>query len=406
MTNFFRVLIVALCLSAFYLFRAPLPEMGPAAVALHDASSVPPGEIAGVGVEIAHAETNPEPVSPEVSLIDEGFITPSVQPALSPQPSPAPSQGGSASQPSSSPAPASPAPTPTSSPTPTPTSTPAPRSPFVVAWMQANDWGAAVDSVIKNAALIREVSPAWYIVNADGTISARSGLPVNDPGLVETARAHDIIIRPLIMSVPGAGATKDELIVLLKNKDLRKKQIDLLVQLAVEEKYDGLDLDFESIEPKNLPDLATYVEDLATALHMHGKTLAVSIETHPNDVVLPSWQRIGKAADNVRLMAYGKQSPVPAPITDLVWMRARVSHALRVIPKEKLTVGLPLYCLRWEGSSTRSSTWTKYHTQTGNVVCENAASVKEKVDILHELGVTDIAFWRLGGEDPKIWENL
>jgi spore germination protein len=357
-----------------------------------------------VATPVVHAD---EPtVVPEVpKSIPKPQTEEILPPPLSQTPAQQQTLSSSTPLPSSSPSPA-PSPTPVPAVTPQPQPTAAPRG-SVVAWMQGQDWSEAVESVRKNAAHIREVAPAWYIANGDGSISARRGVPVNDPALIGIAREHGIMVRPLIMSVPGAGASPQALIALLQDKTLRQKQIESLAKLAVDMGYEGLDLDYESIPPRNLPDLATYVEELANALHANGKTLAVSIETHPNEVVLPAWRRIGAAADNVRLMAYGKKSATRAPITDPAWMRERVAHALRAIPKEKLTVGLPLYCLRWEGQTISSGSWARLHTEDKNkVYCENAASVKEKVDIARELGASTIAFWRLGGEDPAIWEKI
>ena len=34
---------------------------------------------------------------------------------------------------------------------------------------------------------------------------------------------------------------------------------------------------------------------------------------------------------------------------------------------------------------------------------EDAKSIQEKIDMLKELGVDQFVFWRIGGEDPRIY---
>lgn len=286
---------------------------------------------------------------------------------------------------------------------PPPTAQPT-KQKHVVAWLHAQDWEKGVASVKNNASLISQVSPAWYQANADGSVSARTGARVDDAALLATVHSNNIALVPLVMSVPNAGAKTDKIVALFKDESLRHKHIAALVALAVEKNYAGLDIDYESIPVKNLPDFATFIEELATELHAQGKTLAVSIDTQPAASVLAPWQRIGKAADYVRLMAYGIPSKVPTPVVDLTWVEARLTHALKAVPKEKLSLGIPLYCNKWQASGRTSNTWEKLGKErSASVTCGDSELVAKETAAAEELGVSSFALWRLGGEDPQIW---
>jgi spore germination protein YaaH len=277
----------------------------------------------------------------------------------------------------------------------------------VTAWLQATDWSAGVESLKRNASLIKEVSPAWFTLNEKGQIAERAGAHVDDGALVETAHTNGIALRPLLMNVPGAGVSTQMLVSLLKDSQMRAKLAASLAALANAKGYDGFDLDLESLPVANLPELASLVEEVGAALHADGKTIAVSIDTQPSASVLPSWERIGKAADSVRIMAYGIPSKTPTAIVDVGWMQARLTHALKAIPKEKLSLGIPLYCNKWSNDARSSSTWAKLHTEKAlPVSCSDAGQVKQELDIAKSLGVSSVALWRLGGEDPEIWNLL
>jgi spore germination protein YaaH len=293
--------------------------------------------------------------------------------------------------------------------------------------MHKNDWGAARASLITNGNLIAEVSPAWYEIHQNGHIAQRTGSFVNDPVVVQTAKQNGMLLRPLLMNVTGAGSNPELVMPILRDPAKRSAHVAEIRKLVADNNYDGIDLDYEGIEASDLDDLASLVEELALALHTDRKTLGVSIDAFGGEAVLPAWERIGEAADNVRLMAYGYKSRNPGPVVDLTVMREQLGRALRAIPAHKLTHGIPTYCHVWEDGNIETGTWdyllkpqlnkkivvrdsttqTPWYTSgSKHVWCEDAESVKTKMAIGQEFGITHFALWRIGAEDPRIWEAI
>ncbi|HCR52543.1 TPA: hypothetical protein DIV48_02735 [Candidatus Kaiserbacteria bacterium] len=291
----------------------------------------------------------------------------------------------------------------------------------VTAWLHQRDWAAAVESVQQHAKLIAEVAPAWYMISPEGRVIAIPKAFVNDAQLVDIARANGIILRPLV----GTADTKVESVLpILRDRARRAAHAKELADLVVWGHYDGIDLDYEGIRMPELEQLASLVEELAAALHREGKTLAVSLEVQGSDGVIPSWMRIGKVADSVRLMTYGSKPARPGPIMELDKMRLHLERALKAIPVQKLSHGIAIYGLDWS-PNVGSGTWMQYQVRAdeqritplvdaaskmsrytdlrGIVQYENAQSVGEKVRIARALGIQKFAFWRLGGEDSGIW---
>jgi spore germination protein YaaH len=194
--------------------------------------------------------------------------------------------------------------------------------------------------------------------------------------------------------------------------------------LVTDNGYKGLDLDFEELKVPEVMELAGFVEELAATLHSIDATLAVSIQAFPDDALIPAWQRIGAAADDVRLMAYGQRHKTPQAVVNPKSMRDHAIRALEAIPAEKLQLAMPTYCFIWNKQlKVSSDTWANTLSTTNHSVtrdtksrapsfatngmtvwCEDAQSIKYKTEIARELGIRRFALWRIGGEDPSIWD--
>jgi spore germination protein len=294
----------------------------------------------------------------------------------------------------------------------------------VVAWLDINDWDAGVASVRTNARAIRDVSPAWYIVTPDGKVVPRPGIPVDDSRLLGVVRDQKISLHPLVMNLNGTKFDSGILRKILDNPATRSSHAAALHALVMDHGYDGLDIDYETLSAADFDVFATLVEEVAALLHGSGKTLAISIEARPDDNLLPAWKRIGAAADEVRFMAYGQKHTTPQAVVNVQTMRAHLARALSVIPADKLTHGMPDYCFSWSGGKVGSGTWNafmrpnlsknvqreaasqapSYSADGKTVWCEDAVSIQKKVGAARELGITHFALWRLGGEDPQLWD--
>lgn len=296
---------------------------------------------------------------------------------------------------------------------------------FVIAWLHANDWQAGVDSVKQNAGVICEASPAWYAPTADGGVAALAGVPVDDPALLGIVRANKITLRPIIMNTSKKGFDPKLIGPILDEPAISQKHVEAIVALIAQKKYDGIDLDYESIAPSELPKLADFVELLAVALHRMDKTLAVDLQAKFAGQDPDALRRIGRAADSVRLMVYPEHNAAtdPGPIASLGWINQRLKAALADIPAEKLALGMATYAMTWDPDG--SGSWEaiaepavkngvkisrdrdgvpSFKDGGKTVYFEDAVSIAKKIEAAQKLGVRNIAFWRLGGEDPAVWK--
>ena len=62
--------------------------------------------------------------------------------------------------------------------------------------------------------------------------------------------------------------------------------------------------------------------------------------------------------------------------------------------------------ISWDSKSQSNHFTYKAGGTTHNVWYEDNASFKAKLDLFKQLGTTNLAFWRLGHEDTRVWTTL
>ncbi len=320
----------------------------------------------------------------------------------------------------------------------------------VAAWMPSSwDGDRARGSWEANRAYIQELSPVWYQLDAggDGSINPYAG--ARDAALVEQAHAQGTLVIPLINNYyDSAGVDAAPVGAMIHDPARRAAHVAVLLDEVLAHGYDGIDIDYESLNgADDRDDFSHFIEELAATLHTHGKLLAVTV--HPKTYEPGSWRgpqaqdwkRIGAAVDRFRVMtyAYSGCSSDPGPIAPLWWMEDVMRHATSAVPPNKVYVGIHFYGHDWGGGGCTSVTWETaqqrfnahgtirqwqgksgwrqevtepwftYSDGTGQrhtVWYADGDSVRARLVFVEKYGLGGIAVWRLGGEDPAAWEAI
>ena len=322
----------------------------------------------------------------------------------------------------------------------------------VAAWMPSSwDSARARASWEANRSRIQELSPIWYQLEYSGDGSIRAYAGARDSALVEEAHAQStsVLVIPLINNCySDSGFDAAPVSAMISNPDRRAAHIDAITEEVLNYGYDGIDVDYESLNGlADRDNFSLFIEELAAALHAHGKLLSIAVHpkvSEPGDWNGPQtqdWSRIGAAVDRFRVMTYeyhwseGK----PGPIAPLWWMRDVMAFAVSSVAPNRVYAGIHFYGHDWGDRSTRSLVWQDVQTQfaasgaasqwrgvddRGRVVDEpwltytdgagrsheiwyaNEASVAARLRLVQEYGLGGIAVWRLGGEDPANWSAI
>ncbi|MBU1178608.1 fibronectin type III domain-containing protein [Patescibacteria group bacterium] len=313
----------------------------------------------------------------------------------------------------------------------------------VNAWIQASsDLDDARQSFIDNAEIFASISPFWYSAQADGAVERRGDIMTE--AMNNTARDKGVRIVP---SITNNFDEDSKLSNLLQNDEATGRHIAIIMNEVVSNNYDGIDIDYENLDPAVKNKYTSFIQKLAEELHKKEKIISVTVQAKQSDA--QSWSgagaldftKLGEVADQFRIMTYdySRANTAPGPIAPVYWMQEVVEYAKSKMPPEKIVVGIPFYgylwcttgnhesCqnkgLTWEGvnnlitkydptierNNVAQTPWFIYVDENNNnmvVNYEDHQSLAAKLDAIKKLDVAGIAIWRLGSEDPQNFPTI
>ena len=309
---------------------------------------------------------------------------------------------------------------------------------------------AGVQSFLAHRDKIDILAPDWYATDAAGKVSGRI-----DTEVLDAARAHHIPVLPLVVN---PGFNQDNIHKLLVTAEAHTALIAGLIDESKKNGYIGFQFDFENIIDTDRDALSALVRETAAAFHREG--LQLSIATVPNAPAQPgtaaftkwiyaNWRNvydlkaIGESVDLLCLMTYDEHTRYtpPGPVAGYTWTRDNLDYALQWVPKEKLSIGIPVYGYRWFAGDPKDGKPAPGHaTVSGGEVQQliakfqpriewdeadraawfyfyrdytrewvfftDARTFRERWTLANDRGIQGFCSWVLGKEDPAIWDVL
>jgi spore germination protein YaaH len=340
------------------------------------------------------------------------------------------------------------------------TDTPAPFADMPInAW--APYWTAsdAASSLQQHGSLLHEVSPFWFEVKgADAVEPAGNATLGQLAELADAIRATGGTVVPSVSDSSRTVSLND----MLSTTEQRRLHIDTLVQLAVDQQFDGLDIDYESFGftvPRTQWSIASanwvaFVRELGLALHGRGLTLTVTIPPIYNTGTSGNagyWvykpHDIEPFVDHIRVMAYDFSTSTAGPIAPLEWVRTVVKAMKKAVDNDdKVVLGVGMYGRNWvmstsgtcpadaEGTTTvtlrnvldlatkRNATPVRDEvrqeasftydldlgtcTQNRQVNFIDEQGVRARIDLARELRIGGVSLWALGFDSDTVWTGI
>jgi spore germination protein len=298
-------------------------------------------------------------------------------------------------------------------------------------------------SMTKNAKLLDEVAFFWYSFNGSGNVipAGKIDMSAKNTAQKNGSKAYALVHNMNLSGSVGFDANLAHRV--LSNAGIRSNLVQNLVNLTTKDGWDGISIDIEKTPPGDRNNFSAFVAELGKALKAKDKVLNISIPAkfvdYPSDLWSGAYDyaAIGKAADQVVLMTYDEHGlgTTQGPIASQGWVDRVITFAVGKIPKEKIVMGLPVYSFDWGSNKpllpdyishaqtidrakkhgvqilTDPSAKVPQFTYTANgvrheVFFENAESLKVKMDYALKHKLHGVAIWRLGMEDPSIWDSL
>jgi cellulose synthase/poly-beta-1,6-N-acetylglucosamine synthase-like glycosyltransferase/peptidoglycan/xylan/chitin deacetylase (PgdA/CDA1 family)/spore germination protein YaaH len=316
---------------------------------------------------------------------------------------------------------------------------------FYVAWDETSM--SSLKENIKNLDLV--IAEFLHLENADGTLQEESkdnpDGSSEEKAVTEFIRSTrpDLQIFALVNNFNGPPDAKtwesDKLAAMLASPEARARCIHQLVDYASEHDFAGISVDFENVLDASQPALIKFANELSAALHPVGREVAISL---PVDNDSFDYGKLSAAVDYVILMAYDQHysGSDPGPVAGVDWFENMLRLRQSDVPPLKTIVAIGNYAYDWkEGAEPQVRTFEEAiltavessdsegpaikiqldpvslnpkfdwieeedgHEKRHQVWMLDAVSAFNQVAVTRSLGARGVALWRLGSEDPSLW---
>lgn len=227
---------------------------------------------------------------------------------------------------------------------------------------------------------------------------------------------------------------------LLSRTSRRETLSNTLIELALEYKLNGINIDFEKIPSDAGKHYIQFLRELSVKCRNNGIVLSVDNYVPSSYTEYYDREEQGKIVDYVVVMAYDEHyagSEVAGPVSSIGFVKNAVKDTLTMVPKEKTIIAIPFYTRLWkETAEGKVSSETYSMTPASNFIKDNGleakwdeangcyyveykkdgavyrmwqeeeTSIEEKMKVIYDADVAGIAAWKLGLERESIWDII
>ncbi|MBP3487148.1 MAG: glycosyl hydrolase family 18 [Roseburia sp.] len=326
-------------------------------------------------------------------------------------------------------------------------------------WHQVtnNTANSNVANVISSTKGLNVISPTWfYLKDTNGGIGS---LASSD--YVNYCHQNGIEVWALVSNFGARdqGLENPDTTEVLTYTSRRENLINNLISAAIQYNLDGINVDFESLDPAVGDSYIQFIRELSLKCANNG--IVLSVDNYPPTAYTAFYNRAEQAvfADYVILMGYDEHyvgSEEAGSVASIGFVRQGVADTLQDVPADQLILGMPFYTRVWSetpvsedgaaisDTENTSDSYTLFEldcysasmNETQNLISangaipvwsdtdgqyyveyinggvtykiwvEDSASLEEKLKVLQENQLAGGAFWKLTLEDPTVWDTI
>lgn len=312
-----------------------------------------------------------------------------------------------------------------------------------------------INNILENTKGINVISPTWfYLKDTNGNIGS---LASSD--YVNSCHRNGIEVWALVSNfgAKDQGLENPNLTEILTYTSRRENLINNLISAAIQYNLDGINIDFESVDPAVGDAYIQFIRELSLKCANNG--IVLSVDNYSPTEYTAFYNRSEQAvfADYVILMAYDEHysgSSEAGSVASIGFVNQGVANTLLEVPANQLILGMPFYTRVWsetpiindaqEGTDNISDdtvpfelscystsmkeaqnlintngaipVWSEdvgqYYVEylnnniTYKIWLEDATSLEEKLKVMQENQLAGGAFWKLGLETSNVWDTI
>lgn len=303
-----------------------------------------------------------------------------------------------------------------------------------LAWCQVTNKTANQNalSYIDKMKGVNVISPTWfYIADGNGNIGNRSSLD-----FVTTCHSKNIQVWGLISNFENSDIDVSSAINRTASRD---NLVNQTLAAAIAADLDGINVDFESISEKDKDGYLEFIRELS--LKCEKNDIILSVDNYVPTQYTAFYDRANQAdfADYIIMMAYDEHyagSKEAGSNSSYPFVSDGIKDTIKEVPSDQVVLGLPFYTRIWctengnvtsksyamdnavqemqsKGAETRwldkeQQNYAEYTDGDKLYQCwiEDEKSLTLKLKLVQDDKLAGAAFWKMGLEDPDIWNAI
>ncbi len=294
-------------------------------------------------------------------------------------------------------------------------------------------------SVKQEAPLLTYVAPFSFRAKADGSLVALDVSPVKS-----ASSGSGAVLMMVVTNLEEGQFSSSLGEAILNDNAVQEALLDNIIETAKETGFRDIHFDFEFLRPEDRENYNAFLRKASARLHSEGLLMSTALAPKTSASQTGAWYTAhdykthGEVADFVVIMTYewGYSGGPPMPVSPIGPVRQVLEYAKTEIPAGKIMMGQNLYGYDWtlpykEGGEyaralspqaaialarnrnaaigydyTAQAPFFRYYDEQKKehiVWFEDARSISAKFNLLKELGIRGISYWKLGLSFPQNW---
>ena len=289
------------------------------------------------------------------------------------------------------------------------------------------------------APLLTYLAPFSFRIQRDGTLA-----PPNLDQFPEIAAQNNVTLMMVVTNLENDQFSAELAGEILHNEQLQATLLDNIIQTARDLGFRDIHFDMEFIRPADREAYNQFLRRAAERIHQEGYLMSTALAPKVSATQTGEWYTAhdyrthGEVADFVVIMTYewGYSGGPPMPVSPINSVRRVLEYALTEMPGNKIMMGQNLYGYDWTLPYVPGGPYARalspqaairlardqnvairydYTAQAPHfdyidaegrahkVWFEDARSIQAKFNLIKELGLRGISYWKLGLPFPQNW---
>ncbi|ALA70397.1 spore gernimation protein [Geobacillus stearothermophilus 10] len=286
------------------------------------------------------------------------------------------------------------------------------------------------------------LSPFYFAIRRDATLQEP---PLDD--FPDIARANRVTLVMVVANIEN-GQFSDELgALMLTNETLQNRLLDNIVATARRYGFRDIHFDFEYLRPEDREAYNAFLRKAKRRFAREGWMMSTALAPKTSATQRGRWYEAhdyrahGQIVDFVVIMTYewGYSGGPPMPVSPIGPVRRVLEYAISEMPAGKILMGQNLYGYDWtlpyvpggpyaqaispqqaialaakynvaiEYDMEAQAPHFRYRDENGReheVWFEDARSIQAKFNLVKELGLRGVSYWKLGIDFPQNWRLI